>query len=55
MVFLNEKKRAKIILKENSKAFANKRNILFGPRYNEFVDKSITWKKKSKELVGGIK
>ena len=55
MVFSNEKKRAKLILKENSKVFADKRNILFGPRYDEFVDKSITWKKKSKKLVGGMK
>ena len=42
------------MLKENSAAFAGIDNMLFGPKYKEFVTKSINLKNKLKELLGAI-
>ena len=55
MVFLNQKKRAEIMIREKSAGFADRNSILFGPKYKEFVAKSITLKNKSKELFGAMK
>ena len=54
MSFLNDTKRTEIMLKENSAAFVDIDNMLFGPKYKEFVAKSINLKNKSKELFEAI-
>ena len=43
------------MLKDNARAFSDPENILFGPKYEKLVSKSLSSKNISKELFGSIK
>ena len=55
MSFIGDKKRVECMLKNNSTAFLDAENMLFGPKYEELVAKSLSSKNRSKELFGSIK
>ena len=52
MSFVGDKKRVKSMLKDNATVFSNAENMLFGPKYEELVAKSLSSKTRSKELFG---
>ena len=52
MSFIADKKRAESILKDNATALSEAQNMLFGPKYEELVAKSLSSKM---ELFGPIK
>ena len=45
MFFVGDKKRVEFMLKENATAFLVAENMLFGPKYEEMVAKSLSSKK----------
>ena len=49
------KKRVEFLLKDNATAFSEEKNMLFGPKYEQLVAKSLSSKNRSKELFGSIK
>ena len=55
MFFVGDKKRVESMLKDSATAFTDAENILFGPKYEELVEKSLSSKNRSKELFGSIK
>ena len=54
MTFVGDKKRVESMLKDNATVFSNAENMLFGPKYEELVAKSLSSKTRSKELFGSI-
>ena len=56
MAFINDKKRVEVMMKENADAFIDESNanMLFGPKFEETVAKSLTSKSKSKEFFGAL-
>ena len=54
MSFVGDKKRVESMLKDNATVFSNAENMLFGPKYEELVAKSLSSKTRSKELFGSI-
>ena len=55
MSFVGNKKRVESMFKDNATAFSDAGNILFWPKYEELVAKSLSSKNRSKELFGSIK
>ena len=55
MFIVRDKKRVECMLKDHARAFSDSDNMLFGPKYEELVAKSLTSKNRSKELFGSIK
>ena len=55
MFFVGDKKRVKFMLKESATAFSDAENMLFGPKYEEMVAKSLSSKNRSKEFFRSIK
>ena len=55
MSSVGDKKRVESLLKDNATAFSDAKNMLFGPKYEQLVAKSMRSKNKSKELFGSIK
>ena len=53
--FIGDKKRVESMLKDNATTFLDAENMLFGPKYEELVAKSLSSKNRSKELFGSIK
>ena len=42
MSFMSDKEKVKMMLKENSEAFRDNEKMLFGPKFEEIVTKSLT-------------
>ena len=42
MSFMSDKEKVKMTLKENSEAFRDNEKMLFGPKFEEIVTKSLT-------------
>ena len=55
MSFVGDKKRVESMLKDNATAFSDAGNMLFEPKYEELMAKSLSSKNKSKELFVSIK
>ena len=55
MSYLRDKERVESVLKDNTTAFSDAANMLFGSKYEELVAKSLSSKNRSKELFGSIK
>ena len=53
--FVGDNKRVESMIKDNAPVFSDAENMLFGPKYEELVAKSISLKSRSKELFGSIK
>ena len=54
-LFVEEKITALFMLKDSATAFSESENMLFGPKYEQLVAKSLRSKNRSKELFGSIK
>ena len=55
MAFLGDKKKVDNMLKDNASAFTDTNDLLFGPKYEELVAKTLSSKSKSKELFNACK
>ena len=55
MSFVRDKKRVEFMLKDNATAFSDAGNMLFEPKYEELMAKSLSSKNRSKELFVSIK
>lgn len=55
MLILEDKKRAESMLKDNATTISEADNMLFQPRYEELVAKSLGSKNRLEELFGSIK
>ena len=55
MSFVRDKKRVEFMLKDNATAFSDAGNMLFEPKYEELMAKSLSSKNRSKELYVSIK
>ena len=55
MSFVGDKKRIDSMLKDNTTAFSEAENMLFGSKYEELMLKTLNSKNRSKELFGSIK
>ena len=54
MSLISDKEKIKIMLKENAEAFRNNEKILFGPKFEEDVAKSLTSKNKLRTIFGNL-
>ena len=54
MSFIGDKEKVKIMLKENAEAFRDNEKILFGPKFEEDVAKSLTSKCKLRTIFGNL-
>ena len=55
MSFVGYKKRVESVLKDNATGISDAENMIFGPKYEDLVAKSLSSKNRSKELFGSIK
>ena len=55
MSFVGDKKRVESMLKDKATAFSYAGNMLFEPKYEELMAKSLSSKNRSKELFVSIK
>ena len=54
MSFIGDKEKVQIMLKENAEAFRDNEKILFGPKFEEDVAKSLTSKSKLRTIFGNL-
>ena len=55
MSFVGDNKRVESMLKDNAPVFSDAESMLFGPKDEELVAKSLSLKSRSKELFGSTK
>ena len=55
MLFMNDKKKAEMMLKENAGGFRDNEKMLFESKFEQVVAKSLTLKNKSRELFDNLK
>ena len=54
MSFISDKEKVKIMLKENAEASRDNEKILFGPKFEEDIAKSLTSKCKLRTIFGNL-
>ena len=54
MSFISDKEKVKIMLKENAETFRDNEKILFGPKFEEDIAKSLTSKSKLRTIFGNL-
>ena len=49
MSFMSDKKKIEMMLKQNAESFRDNEKMLFGPKFEDVVAKTLTSKNKSRE------